>query len=219
MPDLSAIKAVVFDMDGLLFDTEALFFDAMCSVGQKQGYSVTREFFLTLVGLSTERNHTLMLAHFGADFPALQFHDACRDRFFELLDSDLRLKPGAIELLDRIDQLRLPKAIATSSQRTNVEHHLAAFDMAGRFDAILASGDYPHSKPHPAPYLAATSALGLDPQRCLALEDSHNGVRSAAAAGMVTIMVPDLLPPNAEMRALTLHIAADLHEVRRMFSD
>jgi HAD superfamily hydrolase (TIGR01509 family) len=218
LPDLSAIKAVVFDMDGLLFDTETLFFEAMRSVGDEQGHPITHAFFLTLVGLNTERNHALMRGHFGPDFPAVQFHDACRERFFELLETDLRLKPGVIELLDQIDQLGLPKAIVTSSQRNNVEHHLEAFDITDRFDAIFAYGDYPHSKPHPAPYLAATAALGFDPRHCLALEDSHNGVRSAAAAGMVTIMVPDLLPPDAEMRSLTYHIAVDLHEVRALFT-
>lgn len=218
MADLSAIKAVVFDMDGLLFDTETLFFDAMRSVGEAQGHPVTRDFFLTLVGLNTERNHALMRAQFGPDFPAVQFHNACRERFFELLDCELRLKPGVVELLDCVDRLGLPKAIATSSERKNVEHHLAAFGLANRFDAIIASGDYARGKPHPDPFLAATHALGVKAEHCLALEDSHNGVRSASAAGLVTIMVPDLLPPDAEMRSLVHHVAIDLHEVVRLLA-
>jgi HAD superfamily hydrolase (TIGR01509 family) len=210
---LPPIQAVVFDMDGLLFDTEALFFEAMRAEGTIQGFGITREFFLSLVGLNTERNHTLMREHFGPDFPAERFHSACRDRFFGLLDTDLKPKTGVFELLDRIDELALPRAIATSSQRSNVQHHLEAFDLTHRFDVIIANGDYARGKPHPDPFLVAARALEINPGACLALEDSHNGVRSAAAAGMVTIMVPDLLPANAEMHALAHHIAADLHAV------
>ena len=210
------ISAVIFDMDGLLFDTETLFFGAMVAEGASSGIAVSRDFFLTLVGLNTENGHERMRAHFGADFPAVQFHDACRERFFGLLDTSLTLKPGVLELLDQVEQLGLPKAIATSSQRSNVDHHLNAFDLTHRFDAIVASGDYTRGKPHPDPYLSAAKALGIEPAACLALEDSHNGVRSAAAAGMFTVMVPDLLPVNDEMRLLADFVAVDLHAVARL---
>lgn len=203
-------------MDGLLFDTETLFFDAMQTVGAELGHQITHPFYLTLIGLPTERNHLLMREEFGAAFPAETFHEACRQRFFALLDTDLRLKPGVTELLDHLEACNLPKAIATSSQRTNVDHHLAAFNLAHRFDAIIAHGDYAHGKPHPAPYLAAARALGIEPSACLALEDSHNGARSAVAAGMVTIMVPDMLPDDPETRALVHGIVVDLHGVRAM---
>ena len=210
------ISAVIFDMDGLLFDTETLFFDAMVAEGTSGGIAVSRDFFLTLVGLNTENNHERMRAHFGADFPAVRFHDACRERFFGLLETSLALKPGVLELLDQVEQLRLPKAIATSSQRSNVDHHLSAFNLTHRFDEIVASGDYTHGKPHPDPYLTAAKSLGVEPAACLALEDSHNGVRSAAAAGMLTVMVPDLLPADDEMRSLANFVATDLHEVARL---
>ncbi|MEO8114567.1 MAG: HAD family hydrolase, partial [Phenylobacterium sp.] len=95
-------------------------------------------------------------------------------------------------------------------------HHIGAHGLLERFDAILASGDYPRAKPHPDPFLKAAEALGVAPEDCLALEDSHNGVRAAAAAGMMTIMVPDLLHPTAEMHELCVRIARDLHEVREL---
>ena len=210
------ISAVIFDMDGLLFDTEAVFFDAMVTEGASSGIAVSRDFFLTLVGLNTENGHERMRARFGADFPVVQFHNDCRERFFGLLDTSLALKPGVLELLDQVEQLRLPKAIATSSQRSNVDHHLSAFNLTHRFDAIVANGDYTRGKPHPDPYLTAAKSLGIEPVACLALEDSHNGVRSAAAAGMFTVMVPDLLPVNDEMRLLADFVAVDLHEVARL---
>lgn len=203
-------------MDGLLFDSEALFFTAMAAEGASRGIEVTRSFFLSLVGLNAEHNFVKMRENYGEGFAAEEFHGACRERFFGLLDTDLKLKPGVQELLEQIERLGLPKAIATSSHRGNVDHHLAAFGLTDRFDVIVANGDYRRGKPHPDPFLAAARALQTEPAQCLALEDSHNGVRSAAAAGMVTVMVPDLLPPTAEMEALAAHIAADLREVARL---
>lgn len=208
-----AVKAVVFDMDGLLFDTEALFFEAMRTAGAERGHEIPRPFFLGLVGLTAERNFARMREHFGPDFPAEQFHARCHDHFRDI-EHGIALKVGAIELLDRLDRLRLPRAIATSSARLNVERNLGRFGMSHRFDAIVAAGDYLQGKPHPAPYLTAAAALGVAPTDCLALEDSHNGVKSAAAAGMMTIMVPDLLEPTDEIAALVIHVAQNLHEVR-----
>lgn len=206
------VKAVVFDMDGLLFDTEELFFQAMCAAGAEGGHDISRAFFLSLIGLPADRNFERMQDHFGSGFPAGAFHACCHDHF-HALEHNMALKPGVIELLDRLDQLHLPRAIATSSTRQNVERNLDRFGLAHRFGAVLAAGDYADGKPHPAPYLAAAEALRVAPVDCLALEDSHNGVRSAAAAGMMTIMVPDLLETTDEIAALALHVARDLHEV------
>jgi beta-phosphoglucomutase-like phosphatase (HAD superfamily) len=82
-----------------------------------------------------------------------------------------------------------------------------------RFHAVIAAGDYARGKPHPDPFLTAARRLGVAPADCLALEDSHNGVRAAAAAGMMTVMVPDLLPATPEMRALTVAVVDSLHDV------
>src|SRR6202011_5385800 len=130
---------------------------------------------------------------------------------------DARLAPklGALELLDTLDQFRLPRAIATSSFRRTVERHLTAHNLMGRFEEIVGHGDYERGKPAPDPFLKAAERLGVEPSLCLALEDSHNGVRSAPSAGMMTVMVPDLLDPTDEIRGLCTFIARDLHEVRR----
>lgn len=131
-----------------------------------------------------------------------------------IAETRLTLKPGVLELLDTLDQLRLPRAIATSSSRQTVERHLTAHDLASRFDVIVCRGDYEAGKPAPDPFLKAAERLGVEPRLCLALEDSYNGIRSASSAGMMTIMVPDLLDPTDEIRGLCTLVAADLHEVR-----
>jgi HAD superfamily hydrolase (TIGR01509 family) len=127
----------------------------------------------------------------------------------------LIVKPGAREVLDELDRLRILRAIATSSSHRTVERHLTDHGLTGRFQAVVGHGDYVNGKPAPDPFLKAAELLGVAPERCLALEDAHNGVRSAAA-GMMTIMVPDLLEPTDEMRHLCRYIALDLHEVRRL---
>ena len=93
---------------------------------------------------------------------------------------------------------------------------MGAHGLLDRFQAVVASGDYARAKPSPDPFLKAAEALGVAPADCLALEDSHNGVRSASSAGMMTIMVPDMLDPTEEMRTLCIRIARDLHEVREL---
>lgn len=207
------IEAVLLDMDGLLFDTERLFFQAMQEVGRDAGREVPETLYRRMIGHVRDRNLEQLREHYGTDFPAEEFLEQCQGQMAVLLEDGLRLKPGVTELLDRLDQLRLPRALVTSSARESVDHLLAAFDLAGRFDAVVAYGDYRYGKPHPEPYLRAAGKLGVEPARCLALEDSHNGVRSAAGAGARTIMVPDLLEATDEMRRLCAAVLPDLHAV------
>ena len=136
--------------------------------------------------------------------------------FDELADADLPLKPGVLELLDLLDRLDLPRAIATTSSRATVQRHLVSRGLADRFHHVVAHDDCERHKPAPDPFLKAAERLGIEPALCLALEDFHNGVRAAAAAGMMTVMVPDLLPVTEEMRELCVHVVADLHRVCRL---
>ncbi|MDO9502470.1 HAD family phosphatase [Falsiroseomonas sp.] len=206
--------AVIFDMDGLIFDSEVLSRDAFLTTVRELGHSLTATHYLELVGRPWALNRATLQRHLGPDrvepFRVTWLHH------FEGLRPRLALKPGVRELLDRLDALRLPRAICTSSGHADVADNLNLHGLEGRFNAVVAAGDYAHGKPAPDPFLRAADMLGVAPAACLALEDSHNGVRAAAAAGMRTVMVPDLLPPTPELRALCHHIAADLHEVRAL---
>jgi HAD superfamily hydrolase (TIGR01509 family) len=157
-----------------------------------------------------------VIAHYGPDVPIDKLWEISRRIFGELMETQEILKPGVLELLDLLDELGLPRAVATSSVRPTVERHLHKHGLVGRFHRIAAQGDYDRHKPHPDPFLKAAELLGVDPRACLAIEDSHHGVRSAASAGMMTVMVPDLLPATDEICALCLHVVPDLHEVRRL---
>lgn len=206
-------QAVVFDMDGLLFDTEALYRDAMIHTAPEFGCDMPVSLYLDTIGLSGEATQRLLKQHFGEAFDLDRFWDRAATRFAVMASSDIRLKPGVIELIDLLDGMGLRFAIATSSRHDDVRRNLEAHALLDRFPIVVAYGDYTNGKPHPDPFLTAARQLAVAPEFCLALEDSHNGVRSASSAGMMTVMVPDLLPPTEEVRAFCVGIAASLHDI------
>jgi beta-phosphoglucomutase-like phosphatase (HAD superfamily) len=208
--------AVVFDMDGLLFDTETLYQEAILLAAAERGHEVAPGLFTQTIGLPWAKCRALLLSHFGEAFAVDEFQEAWGRHFWVIAETCLSLKVGALELLDTLDQFRLPRAIATSSSRRTVERHLTAHNLMERFDAIVGHGDYERGKPAPDPFLKAAERLGVEPQLCLALEDSHNGIRSASSADMITVMVPDLLEPTDEIRVLCTLVVRDLHEVRSL---
>ncbi len=207
-------SAVIFDMDGLLFDTESLWQDALLSAAAEGGREIPDEVYNKSIGVRRSQCKGLFLSHFGEDFRFEDFHANWSRHFWLIAEKNIALKPGAPELLELLDQLGLPRAIATSSSRTTVERHLTSHNLTDRFDQIICRGDYENGKPAPDPFLKAAERLGVEPRLCLALEDSHVGVRSASAAGMMTVMAPDLLEPTEEIRALCVLVARDLHHVR-----
>ncbi len=209
-----ACEAVIFDMDGLLVDTESLAMEALVAAAAEAGLDLPAGFFHLMIGLPADQCCTLMLDRLGADFPTEPFFAAAEVRKLELVrNGRLTLKPGAAELLSLLERRGTPKAVATSSGRAKARHHLEAVGIAQRFDAVVTRDDVARGKPYPDLYLAAAGALGTAPPRCLALEDSYNGVRAARAAGVPVVMVPDLLPPTDEMRELCAAIVADLRGV------
>jgi HAD superfamily hydrolase (TIGR01509 family) len=206
--------AVIFDLDGLLFDTEQLYQDAIMAAAVELGHDITPAIFHTMIGRPWAQTRVFLLDHYGSSFPVDELLATWHRHFAVIVETRLAVKPGVLELLDALDTLALPRGIATSSSHKTVQHHLGAHDLAGRFHKIVASGDYAAGKPAPDPYLLAAERLGVDPRFCVALEDSHNGVRSAAAADMMTIMVPDLLEATDEIRSLCTFVVHDLHAVR-----
>jgi HAD superfamily hydrolase (TIGR01509 family) len=210
------IRAVVFDMDGLLIDSETVVREGVRRALADMGHEMLNSVFARMIGLPLGDSLAVLKTHYGDDFDLDRFLALERREVEALLTEGVALKGGVVELLDHLDVLKLPRAVATSSSREAVETHLGGHHILERFNAIVARADVPRHKPNPDPFLAAALALGIDAEDCLALEDSHNGVRAAHAAGMMTIMVPDLLDPTEEMHAKCVHIAESLHEVHRL---
>jgi HAD superfamily hydrolase (TIGR01509 family) len=206
-------RAVVFDMDGLIFNTEEIYRDAVMAVAADGGHDLPLEFYLSTIGMPLEATRAAFNEHYGKPFDFEFFWKIAKKRFDEMAKLQIALKAGVIELLDLLDDATLPRAIATSSRHADVQRNLAALGLADRFQTIVADGDYARGKPHPEPFLKAAERLGVEPESCVALEDSYHGVRAASGAGMMTIMAPDLFPATAEMEELCVCITPDLHEV------
>jgi len=211
------IDAVIFDMDGLIFDTERLIRCAVQEAARSIGYAISDAFFDSMIGVPGAECEMLIRAHLGPSFPFPEYVALCRSESARLLREGLPIKPGAVALLDHLRDARMPVGLATSSGRETTERHLHRSDLRRYFDVVVTRNDVPRGKPHPDLFLKAADDLGVAPRHCLVLEDSHNGIRAAAAAGCVPVMVPDLLAATEEMRALCHAVASDLDEVRRSF--
>ena len=209
-------RAVVFDMDCLLVDTEAVVYRAMqqATLGMADEFPMST--FLQMVGLPNQASDAIVMSHFGDGFDLTTWNAAVSRHFREELAAGIALKAGVMEILDHLDAIGMPRAIATSSSLESVRASLGPHAIVERFHALITRDVQTNHKPHPEPFLKAAAALGIDPADCLALEDSYNGVRSASSAGMMTVMVPDMLDPTEEMQSLCVRIARDLHEVQAM---
>lgn len=212
---LKPFKAVIFDMDGTILDTESVFKSIVYEVCTGLGFEMTESLHMSMVGSSHERTNQLLVEAYGVSFPYGLFDERCRSFMHARMHTQVPVKAGARELLEDLHGRGIPMAIATSSRRPHAHTHLGTAGLLELFETIVTRDDVVNPKPHPEPYLTAAGRLGFDPGHCLALEDSHSGVRAAHAAGMQTIMVPDLVVPSDEIRALPIAIMESLHHVRR----
>ena len=135
-----------------------------------------------------------------------------------MLEQTAPLKTGVLELLDALDGLAIPYALATSSGPLWVDRHFEAYDFHRRFHTVVTREDVDNGKPHPEPYLKAATAMGVAASDVLALEDSHAGVTSAHAAGCMVVMIPDLMAANADMHAKVRRVVDSLHDVIALIS-
>jgi len=210
---LKPFTAVVFDMDGTLLDTELVFKQIVWDVSRDLGFTMTSDIHGGMVGSSHEATNALLVEAYGVSFPYELFDAECRRLMHARMAEAVPVKAGVPELLRELKARRIPTAVATSSRSPHALGHLGTAGLLDMFQAIVTRDDVTHPKPHPEPYLTAARHLGVLPASCLAIEDSHSGVRAAHGAGMQTVMVPDLVPPTAEIRALCT-VLGSLHEVR-----
>ena len=208
------IKAVLFDMDGLLLDTEKLLVRFWQEAASEAGFNMTREIALNIRSMHRSFAVPYLKSVLGDNFD----YAKTRARRMELMsdylaENGLELKKGAKELLTYLNKNNIPAAVVTATDSERAEKYLKETGIFGYFERIISATMVKEGKPKPDIYLYAAEQLGLEPYECVALEDSPNGVKSAASAGCRTIMVPDLTEPDEELSGIIAARANSLEDV------
>jgi HAD superfamily hydrolase (TIGR01509 family) len=214
------VSAVLLDMDGTLLDTEKVYFESLIAALRSCGYTDgVVALCHAMVGLPGPECEAMLIDRYGEDFPLADINRAFIANRDEIFGAGVPLKPGALELLDALAAAACPMAIVTSSSRRSADAHLGLAGIRSRFDTILTRDDVRRGKPSPDLYLLAAARLGVTPHTCVAVEDSNHGVTAAHAAGAITIMVPDMVPPTEESRARCAAVVSDLNAVVEMLRE
>ena len=210
------IQGVIFDMDGLMFDTEriwaTLWEPALAGLGlsYKEGLDEAAR------GTAGDSMRAVLRRFYGPDCDPDRIIEALHEQGVIAFQAPPPKKPGLDEILAWLEQRHIPMVVASSSRMTSILRHLNNWHMTDHFKALISGEQFSASKPDPEIFLTAAKALGTVPAETLVLEDSYNGVRAGARGGFVTVMVPDLAPADDEMRSLYTAECRDLFEVKKL---
>jgi HAD superfamily hydrolase (TIGR01509 family) len=208
-----SIKAAIFDMDGLLVDSERLFMDLYAQAAQDFGYDIPRQAFIESIGTPSDDTRRILFRGFGDGVPVEEIDR----KFLEVLEAHVKahgmpVKAGVSELLESLHEAGIKTAVATSNDMEGVRYLLGRDGLIDRFEIIVTREDVVRAKPDPEIYLTAASRLGVDTHSCIVFEDSEVGVSAAIAAGMRACLVPDLKEPSREVSLRVFKIYSSLRE-------
>lgn len=208
------ICGLVFDMDGLLFDSERIVQRSWELAGTSLGYPHMGECIYHTLGMNLDGRNAYFRKHIGEDFPCSEFAQHAREQFYQIVSREgLPVKPGALELLEYAKEKGYRIGIATSSRREYAWNNLKQAGIFSYFDGGVYGDMVSRAKPDPEIYLRACGCLDLPPRTCMALEDAPAGIRSAHCAGLLTVAVPDLVQPPEEIRPMIFRICSTLRDV------
>ena len=207
-------QAVVFDMDGVIFDTERLVIEFWKEVAKKHNIPNVEHTCIQCLGTNRVRTREIFLENYGADFP----YDPYRAEVTELFNTHykgvpLPTKPGVRELLSYLQEQDIKVGLASSTAQHLVRDEIGTAGLLPYFQTLVCGDMVEHSKPAPDIFLKACEILNAAPTKSIAIEDSFNGIRSAHCAGMTPIMVPDQVQPTDEIRTLAFHVMPSLLDV------
>lgn len=219
---MKKVKGIIFDMDGLLFDTESIYCEANLVVADKYDIPFTKDTYARFIGISDEEVwaelHKMYADH--GEETVQKFIDEswgmAHDRF---KTGEVDLKPGVHELLAYLEEKEIPRVLASSNVRPVIEILLEHAGIRDKFSDIISAEDVKFAKPDPEIFVIAAERLGMSSADCLVLEDSKNGILAAEGAGVPVVMVPDIVPPTAELREKTEAVFTSLHDVIEFLED
>ena len=211
--------AVVFDMDGVIFDSERALLGCWLELAGKYGIRDMETAYLASIGTNTARTREIMHNAYGGDFPYDEYAQEASRMYHDRYDGGrLPMKPGVKALLEFLHRNGKKLALASSTRKQTVVSQLRDAGILDYFDAVVTGDMVTKSKPEPEIFLRACEEIKVVPGRAYAVEDSHNGIRAAHRGGLRPVMVPDLLSANEEMRGLSEAVLASLEEVRDYLS-
>lgn len=207
--------AVIFDMDGTIFDSERLVLSCWEKIGRKYGISDIGEVFMKCIGTNKVRTRQIVDEHYGKTFPYEKFSAESSMLFHEITQEEgLPVKAGAREILAYLREKEIPLGLASSTRLAVVTEELKDAGLFECFQTVVGGDLLKNSKPAPDIYLLTCERMGVSPQNAYAIEDSYNGIRSAHSAGLHPVMVPDMMPATEEMRDLSDAVFEDLFQVK-----
>lgn len=209
----NTFAALLFDMDGLLLDSERQFMGALVKIGTPLGFDAEalEAFFHTLVGTSSAQTSVRLAEFLPSSVDAVAFEKQWRKANTACRVGSVPLRPRVGQVLPALARAGHRMAVVTSTKRAPALEHLEHAGLLSYFELVVAGDEVSANKPDPAPYLHAAKALGVDPRECVAFEDSDTGTRAAVAAGCVTTQIPDLRPIGVPLPELGQQIATDIH--------
>lgn len=214
--DLTHLRAAVFDMDGLMVDTESIYQWAWREAIQQLGYTVSEAAMRATTGRRMADCYAILRSEVDDTFPMPAFLDLWPRLWHDHVNTHgINQKPGLAALLDLLDAHQIPKAVATSSEQAEALFTLEKADLLHRFSIIVSGDQIVNGKPAPDIFLRAAERLTITPDRCMAFEDSEAGVMAATSAGMVTIMVPEIEPVEEVVRR-AYRVYSSLHEAKEL---
>lgn len=209
-----SISAVIFDMDGLLLDTETIAYNIFVQACNHFKIECKTDIYHKCIGVNSVKMKEIFLEGYGSGFPYDEVVGYVSERYNEATTGKaIPLKPGVIEILETLKKNRTPVAIATSTAHKKAKQKLKDSKILKYFEIIIGGDQVSKSKPDPEIYLKAAKELQVNPSECLALEDSNNGVIAAVKAGMQVVQIPDLVLPDDKIKNLGHKIASSLLDV------
>lgn len=201
-------------MDGLMFDTERIYYKAWQEAAKAHGYEITWEIYTQIVARNSRYIEKVLKQLLGDTLPYDRICAMKRRLSDEIIEREgIQKKDGLMELLDYLDEKGIKKVVATSSMREKTLHYLSLAGIKERFDWIICGSDIEESKPNPEIFLKAAAHLNIAPKACMVLEDSRLGLEAAFRAKMSSICVPDLVEPDEQMRAHATYVVSSLRQV------